>query len=217
MVIQILKSEIRMIQISRNIYNGTLLEGIPYRFRYTYNRPDEIYRVRDHAITLHNYEGWHDLYNGVTLFKLQKLFLHDISHAVLYHLRNENKKLFKSEFGLTWKHVKSLKENEGVFHFSNHKELMDEYSIMAIHDILNNSIKKKASPDLNEEASHVYLSANYVWHTADIYTKKNEFRKDVLKKKWSDVEEAVDFVYSSGLDTIRDSARSLVAYLKTNM
>jgi hypothetical protein len=204
-----------MIHISNDIYLGTLLEGIPYKLRYLVNRPKNFYRVMEDSIVLHNYEGWHELSPNLTTFALQNLFLHDISHAVLYHLRDENKKLFKNDFGLSWKHVKKIEGDHS--HFKHEQERLDEYTIITIHDVLARSIKKKAPLTRDRAQRSNYIVSGYVWHTADTHTQKGEHRKNVLKHKKNEVYSAVDFVYDHGLDTIRDTARSLVKYLKDNM
>lgn len=199
-----------MFYINPSIYNKTLLEGLPFTLKYCETRPKFTYNINSGRPMLSNFRDWHNLKENVPLYKMQKLFLHDTSHAILYFIRNEKHRLFKNDFGLSWNNVKWIEEYH--LHFKKENERLDEYKVSSIYGILISSIKKNGLPTIKQNIEIIYGDSYYLWHTANSITSKIE------KEKRMEIEKAVDYVYNDiGPVAIRDAARSFIKYMKEQL
>jgi hypothetical protein len=199
-----------MFTIDRSIYDGTILDGIPFQYRYQESKPKSIYKVnKSGSIVAHGYRGWNDIPENPTVNHLRGLFLHDTSHTILYFLRGDYERIFKSDFGLNWKYVNFLNPHHAVF--SNTQERIDEYKIAAIHEIMTATINKRRAPSYCEMKALVARDMYYIWSA-------KRLTSSTKKRKRKEIAEACDYVcHQIGVKRIREAARSLVLYLQNNV
>jgi hypothetical protein len=196
-----------MITLDNSLYDNTLLEGIPFKFRYQETKPESIYKVSaSGAITLHNYRDWINIPENPSLKKIRNLFLHDTCHLILYFLRGDHQRIFKSDFGLNWDYITYVSDNHNWFF--NKNERTDEYRIVAIHKIIRASIQKTRTPTFKEMKQLVYRDMDYMWHVKKITPKAR-------KEKRKEIAEACDYICNQiGAKKIRETAKELVEYLQ---
>jgi hypothetical protein len=196
-----------MFYVDPKIYDKTLLEGIPFTLKYCESRPKHGYNINSGRPTLHNFRDWHNLSDNPYMWRLRNLYLHDMSHAVLYFMRDEKYRLFENDFGLNWNNVFVV--NPDHHHFAIKSERTDEYKISAIHDILMCAVWRRKPFTFKQIVSKTEYSSRYVWHT------KKPLTSIVKKQKHLEVVKATDYVYNEiGPSAVRDAARSFVIYMK---
>lgn len=147
------------IKVKNSIFDGTLLENIPVNYTWFKDRPSHVYTVGDDGITLANYKTWYDIHQYNTKEYLQKMFLHDMCHIILYCKQGLTNKIFKSDFGLSWD---TSEIRDGVMYFSDINELKDEHKITMLGVLLHNSLNKKESIK-QECVNNLMTEINYIW------------------------------------------------------
>lgn len=185
------------IKVKQSIYDGTILEGIPYNFQWNEKRPKVTYTVEPKAITIHNYNSWWPISRYHTIPDLQKMFLHDICHAILYTQRKECDRVFQDDFGLTWA---TSKRFDDVTVFSNPDELNDEFKIVMVEHIIKDQFLGKRSDD--ELIYKLVDELSYLRYTLE-HTEEEKRRQEVA------IEHAYDYWYLIGIDKIKETINTL--------
>jgi hypothetical protein len=126
------------VHVKNSIYNGTPLEGLPFNLLWTKNRPEVIYEGTATIPTVKNYQSWVDINYYHSKEWLQKMFLHDICHCILYAYRGQVDKIFKNDFGLTWD---DTIQEPGSMVFKNLNDLDDECKIVMLGELLDQMFK----------------------------------------------------------------------------
>jgi hypothetical protein len=129
--------KVKHIHVKNSIYDGTMLEGLPINFKWNYKRPKTTYEVTDKGINMYCYRTWMNIEDQNDRYGLQRMFLHDTCHALLYFERGEHEKVFTNDFGLSWD--SSEHNDEGSF-WKSYPELMDEFKIVMLSFMLQDHV-----------------------------------------------------------------------------
>lgn len=167
--------KVKKIEVKNSIYDGTILEGMPFRFKWHRKRPEITYEVTDKDITVFSYKSWMNIEEKNTLTELRHMFLHDMCHALLYMDRDEKDKVFTNDFGLSWD---SSTKTEPVNFFKSYAELLDEMKIVALSYILGDKVDQKPIQPKKYYIDHIVdITKNVQLYGEDLADKYTAVRK----------------------------------------
>lgn len=169
--------------VKNSIFDGTLLENLPFEYRWYESRPKNLYTVNNNKIVIKNHKDWYDINRYNSKEWLCRMFIHDICHLVLYAERGQHQHIFTDDFGLTWEDTK-LKDGRLIF--DNFDEFMDEYKVVMLSNILEARTRGEVKTK-KEMVKLVVESLNYIYMADEIHLGDKETakrRKERMNKSY---------------------------------
>lgn len=194
----------KTVHVKNSIYDGTVLAGLPLKYKWLRARPAHAYSVEDGKVTLINHKTWYDIKKVNTKNWLRRMFLHDTSHMLLYTSQDNMDCLKLNDFGRDWSQVESLPDGKTMFKNMDH--LMDEFKIVALENILAETMEGK-NVTVDEIRSILLHNLGYIVHTPDWQ------RQSMWSERFDMIDMACEHWNEGGMDRIRSIVQKLKAHL----
>jgi hypothetical protein len=194
----------KTVHVKNSIYDGTVLAGLPVTYKWLRYRPVHAYSVENNEVTLINHKTWYDIKRFNTTRWLRRMFLHDTSHMLLYTSQDNMDCLKLNDFGRDWTQVEVLPDGKTLFKNMDH--LMDEFKIVALENILAETMEGK-NVTVDEIRSILLHNLGYIVHTPDWQ------RPSMWKERFDMLDAACEHWNEGGMDRIRAIVQKLKAHL----